>query len=82
MLPHGAAAPRVCGTHLHAGQDGGIFGQAPSEYPEMAKYRLALGIDSISVTPDTPVKITRDGLAVEQRLGLPPLGYDAAGGSS
>ena len=31
----------------------GICGQAPSDYPEMAKYLVELGIDSISLTPDS-----------------------------
>ncbi|MBT9527335.1 MAG: hypothetical protein IV105_18935, partial [Rhizobacter sp.] len=50
----------------------GICGQAPSDYPEMAEYLVELGIDSMSVTPDTLLKITRDVLAVEKRLGRPP----------
>ena len=47
----------------------GICGQAPSDFPEMAAALVELGIDSISVTPDTLLKTTRDVLAVEQRLG-------------
>lgn len=50
------------------GRHVGICGQAPSDYPEMAAYLVELGIDSMSVTPDTLLKITRDVLAVEQRL--------------
>lgn len=50
----------------------GICGQAPSDYPEIAAYLVELGIDSMSVTPDTLLKITRDVLAVEERLGRPP----------
>jgi pyruvate,water dikinase len=52
-------------NHRHAG----ICGQAPSDYPEMVEYLVELGIDSISVTPDTLLKITCDVLAVEKRLG-------------
>jgi pyruvate,water dikinase len=55
-------------NHRHAG----ICGQAPSDYPEMAEYLVELGIDSMSVTPDTLLKITRDVLAVEARLGRAP----------
>jgi len=55
-------------NHRHAG----ICGQAPSDYPEMAEYLVELGIDSMSVTPDTLLQITRDALAVERRLGRPP----------
>jgi pyruvate,water dikinase len=57
-------------NHRHAG----ICGQAPSDYPEMAEYLVELGIDSMSVTPDTLLKTTRDVLAVEARLGRPPRG--------
>jgi pyruvate,water dikinase len=54
------------------GRHVGICGQAPSDYPEMAEYLVELGIDSISVTPDTLLAVTRGVLAVEQRLGRPP----------
>jgi pyruvate, water dikinase len=54
------------------GRHAGICGQAPSDYPEMAEFLVELGIDSMSVTPDTLLKITREVLAVEQRLGRPP----------
>jgi pyruvate, water dikinase len=47
----------------------GICGQAPSDYPEMVEYLVELGIDSMSVTPDTLLQVTRNVLAVEQRLG-------------
>ena len=57
-------------NHRHAG----ICGQAPSDYPEMAEYLVELGIDAMSVTPDTLLKITRDVLAVEARLGRAPRG--------
>ncbi|CAG1013638.1 partial Phosphoenolpyruvate synthase, partial [Burkholderiaceae bacterium] len=55
-------------NHRHVG----ICGQAPSDYPEMAEYLVELGIDSISVTPDTLLEVTRKVLTVEQRLGRPP----------
>ncbi|MBX3619617.1 MAG: phosphoenolpyruvate synthase [Rhizobacter sp.] len=54
------------------GRHAGICGQAPSDYPEMAAYLVEQGIDSMSVTPDTLLKITRDVLAVEKRLGRAP----------
>jgi len=50
----------------------GICGQAPSDYPEMAEYLVELGIDSISLNPDTVLKTTLHVLEVEQRLGLKP----------
>ncbi len=36
----------------------GICGQAPSDFPEFAKFLLACGIDSISLNPDTVLKTT------------------------
>ena len=54
------------------GRHVGICGQAPSDYPEVAAYLVELGIDAMSVTPDTLLKITRDVLAVEQRLQRSP----------
>ncbi len=46
----------------------GICGQAPSDYPEMAEYLLELGIDSISLNPDTVLKTTINLLEAEKRL--------------
>ena len=56
------------------GRHVGICGQAPSDYPEMAAYLVELGIDAMSVTPDTLLKTTRDVLALEARLGRAPRG--------
>ena len=64
------------------GRHAGICGQAPSDYPEMAAYLVELGIDSISVTPDTLLQVTRGVLAVEQQLGRPPRTQDGTGGAS
>lgn len=50
------------------GRYSGICGQAPSDYPEMAEYLVELGIDSISLTPDTVLKTIQHVLAVERRL--------------
>jgi pyruvate,water dikinase len=58
----------VEGAHRN-GRHVGICGQAPSDYPDVAEYLVELGIDSISVTPDTLLPITRVVLAAEQRLG-------------
>jgi pyruvate,water dikinase len=57
-------------NHRHVG----ICGQAPSDYPEMVEYLVELDIDSMSVTPDTLLQVTRNVLAVEQRLGRAPRG--------
>ncbi len=50
------------------GRHSGICGQAPSDYPEMAEYLVELGIDSMSLSPDTVLTTTRHVLEVEQRL--------------
>jgi pyruvate,water dikinase len=34
----------------------GICGQAPSDYPEFAEFLVELGIDSISLNPDSVLK--------------------------
>jgi pyruvate,water dikinase len=36
----------------------GICGQAPSDFPEFAKFLVKEGIDSISLNPDTVIKTT------------------------
>jgi pyruvate,water dikinase len=51
------------------GRHVGICGQAPSDYPEIAEYLVKLGIDSISLTPDTLLRTTQKVLALEQELG-------------
>ena len=48
----------------------GICGQAPSDYPEIAEFLVRLGINSISLNPDTVLKTTKQILSVEQKLGL------------
>jgi pyruvate, water dikinase len=65
------------------GRHVGICGQAPSDYPEVVEFLVEIGIDALSVTPDTVLKITRDVLAVENKLGRPPRARaDASGGRS
>jgi pyruvate,water dikinase len=51
------------------GRHSGLCGQAPSDYPEMAEYLVELGIDSMSLNPDTVLSTTRHILEVEKRLG-------------
>ncbi len=46
----------------------GLCGQAPSDYPEMAAFLVELGIDSMSLNPDTVLKTTRQVLELEQSL--------------
>ena len=49
----------------------GLCGQAPSDYPEMAEFLVELGIDSMSLNPDTVIATTRRVLELEKRLGRP-----------
>jgi len=49
----------------------GLCGQAPSDYPEVAEYLVEIGIDSMSLNPDTVLKTTRQVLGVEARLNEP-----------
>jgi len=51
------------------GRHSGLCGQAPSDYPEMAEYLVEIGIDSMSINPDTVLKTTLQVLEVEKRLG-------------
>jgi pyruvate,water dikinase len=46
----------------------GICGQAPSDYPEFARFLVEEGIDSISLAPDTIVKTTIDINKTEEKL--------------
>jgi len=47
----------------------GICGQAPSDYPEMAEYLVRLGIDSISLNPDSVLKTIENIGKLEKSLG-------------
>jgi pyruvate,water dikinase len=53
---------RACGRKI------GICGQAPSDYPEFARFLVGCGIDSISLNPDTILKTTREIVEAEQEL--------------
>jgi pyruvate,water dikinase len=46
----------------------GICGQGPSDFPELARYLVKCGIDSISLNPDTVIKTTVDILKTEKKL--------------
>jgi len=65
-------------NHIHSG----LCGQAPSDYPDMAEYLVELGIDSISLNPDSVIKTTQRILELERRLGLAPRLEPSAGNGS
>jgi pyruvate, water dikinase len=46
----------------------GLCGQAPSDYPDMAEFLVELGIESMSLNPDTVLKTTRQVLEFERQL--------------
>jgi pyruvate,water dikinase len=50
----------------------GLCGQAPSDYPDMAEFLVRVGIESMSLNPDTVVKTTQQLLEVEQQLAPLP----------
>lgn len=50
------------------GKHSGICGQAPSDYPEMAEYLVGLGIDSISLTPDSVMKTMQKLAEIEAKI--------------
>jgi len=50
------------------GRHSGLCGQAPSDYPEMAEFLVELGIDSISLNPDSMLRTWRAVVDVEKRL--------------
>ncbi len=50
----------------------GICGQAPSDYPDMAEFLVSIGIDSMSLNPDSVLRTTQAVLALEERLALQP----------
>ncbi|MEB3199371.1 MAG: phosphoenolpyruvate synthase [Synechococcaceae cyanobacterium] len=57
----------IVGAH-RAGRPIGICGQAPSDYPDFARFLLQQGIDSISLNPDAVVPMRLAIHAMEQEL--------------
>jgi pyruvate,water dikinase len=52
-----------------AGRKIGICGQAPSDYPEFARFLVTEGIDSLSLNPDSLLKTMLAIVDLEQRQG-------------
>jgi pyruvate,water dikinase len=50
-------------NHRHSG----LCGQAPSDYPEFAEFLVREGIDSMSLNPDSVMKITLKVLEIEKK---------------
>jgi pyruvate,water dikinase len=58
-------AQAIRAVHI-AGKKIGLCGQAPSDYPEFARFLVAQGIDSISLNPDAVLRTTLDLLELER----------------
>lgn len=54
------------------GRHSGICGQAPSDHPEMAEALVRMGIDSISLNPDSVLETTLRILDLERQLDRAP----------
>ena len=50
------------------GLHSGVCGQAPSDYPEIAQKLVEMGVDSISLNPDSVIKTTQLILNLEAKL--------------
>jgi pyruvate,water dikinase len=57
----------------------GICGQAPSDYPEVARFLVECGIASISVTPDVLFRTLEHVRAAERAQDRPPRGTSQGG---
>ena len=49
---------------------GGICGQGPSDFPDFAQFLVELGIDSISVTPDSLLRTIKAIAEVEKTIPI------------
>ena len=56
----------------------GICGQAPSDYPEFARFLVELGIDSISLNPDSVLKTLLEVAKVEASGAVMDLAMEVA----
>jgi pyruvate,water dikinase len=54
----------------------GICGQAPSDFPEITRWLVEQGIDSISLNPDSVLKMTQVVLEMEQERSRHPASGD------
>ncbi|MHB8790225.1 MAG: phosphoenolpyruvate synthase [Desulfobulbaceae bacterium] len=62
----------VIATAKRRGRKIGICGQGPSDFPEFATFLVELGIDSMSLIPDTAVKTRLAVAAKEKEMGVNP----------
>ena len=62
----------VIATAKRRGRKIGICGQGPSDFPEFATFLVELGIDSMSLIPDTAIKTRLAVAEKEKELGVSP----------
>lgn len=62
----------VIATAKRRGKKIGICGQGPSDFPEFATFLVELGIDSMSLIPDTAVKTRLAVAQKEKEMGINP----------
>lgn len=51
---------------LRSGRSAAICGQAPSDHPDVAAFLVRLGIDALSLNPDSVLKTTLAVLDIER----------------
>ena len=66
LLAQVIGAAKACGRPI------GLCGQAPSDYPEFARFLVEQGIDSISFTPDALLQGLANMVAAEAAVPGPP----------
>mgnify|MGYP003512914134 CR=1 FL=1 len=64
----------ISAAHV-AGRKIGICGQAPSDYPDFARFLVTEGIDSLSLNPDSQLKTMLAIVELEQTLAFCPTGH-------
>jgi pyruvate,water dikinase len=67
MIRQAIEGAHRCGRHV------GICGQAPSDFPDVARRLVELGIDSISLNPDTVVSTTAVVAEAEREMSASSL---------
>jgi pyruvate,water dikinase len=60
-------AIKACKKH---GKYVGICGQAPSDFPEITRWLVEQGIESMSLNPDSVLPMTQVVLETEKKLGV------------
>ena len=62
-----AGGPAIAGAKRHR-RHIAICGEAPANYPEVARYLVGLGIDALSVNPDSVLRTMKVAFEAEEAL--------------